>query len=74
MYMEIEKVIDSTRKETSVLVIAGDFNSEIGRKTEDDQCMGKYSSGKRNENGQCLINFCEANNLLIYGPFKIHID
>ena len=65
LYDKIEEVLKKTKKGTALTVIAGDFNSEIGRRTEDDTCIGKYSSGKRNNNGEEMINFCERNELQI---------
>ena len=65
LYKKLDEVIDSTRKGTSLMIIAGDFNSEVGRRNDDDTCIGRYSSGERNENGQSMINFCEANDLLL---------
>ena len=42
----------------------GDFNSKVGRKQCYEQCLGKYSKGKRNANGDALIEFAQMNNLL----------
>ena len=65
LYGKVEELIQKTRKETKLLIVSGDFNSEIGKRTSDDSCIGRFSSGIRNDNGQNLINFCEANDLLI---------
>ena len=64
-YDKLNEIIKEQRKTTSLLVIAGDFNSVVGKRTDDDNCLGKHSSGVRNRNGQNMINFCEFNSLLV---------
>ena len=68
MYAEIGETItkinsDRTTK-TSLLIIAGDFNAKVG-KTKGEQCLGSYSRGTRNTNGQTLVDFCNVHNLFI---------
>ena len=64
MYEQLNSVVqDIDNKE--LLIIAGDFNSKIGKATDIEQCMGKYSRNRRNNNGEHLIQFCELNNLFI---------
>ena len=64
-YDKLNEIIKEQQKTTSLLVIAGDFNSVVGKRTDDDNCLGKHSSGVRNRNGQNMINFCEFNSLLV---------
>ena len=64
-YDKLNEIIKEQRKTTSLLAIAGDFNSVVGKRTDDDNCLGKHSSGVRNRNGQNMINFCEFNSLLV---------
>lgn len=49
----------------TVLIIAGDFNAKIGRRQDNEKCLGVHSKGKRNNNGEKLIEFCEETNLFI---------
>ena len=46
LYEQLDKVIDEI-KNTSLMIIAGDMNSKIG-KSKDEECCGKYSKGERN--------------------------
>ena len=66
MYNELKVLLDSFKKlSTKTVIIAGDFNSKVGKRTGIETCMGAHTSGVRNENGQSLINFCEMNKLFI---------
>ena len=66
LYNELKVLLDSFRKlSTKTVIIAGDFNSKIGKRTGTETCMGAHTRGVRNDNGQSLINFCEMNKLFI---------
>ena len=66
-YDEIKEAIDvPARYEVFVL---GDFNAKLGKRTLSDvnngysEHMGKYGVGRRNENGEHLLNFMISNKL-----------
>ena len=42
-------------------MLAGDFNSKVGRQTGPESCIGQQSRGRRNQNGTNLVEFCEKN-------------
>lgn len=46
-------------------MVAGDFNGEIGKKSDIDECLGRFTTGVRNVNGQYLINFCTNQELTV---------
>lgn len=46
------------------LMILGDFNAKVGEKREGD-IVGSVGLGKRNENRQVLVEFCNRKNLCI---------
>jgi len=48
-------------------IIMGDFNAKIGRGEE--ECLGPFSYGNRNDRGDDLINFATANNFKIMNTF-----
>ena len=48
-------------------IIMGDFNAKIGQGNED--CVGKFGYGERNERGDDLINFAVAHNFKIMNTF-----
>ena len=65
-YAQLSKITSDLKKlSTSIVFIAGDFNSIVGKSTNVENCLGKYTTGIRNENGSRLINFCENNNKFI---------
>ena len=46
----------------------GDWNTKVGS-TEELRIVGKYGPGTRNEAGERLIEFCEANGLFVANIF-----
>ncbi len=62
-YDQLEAQIIHTSKNTT-LFIAGDFNSKIGQKWTDTNCIGHYCRGRRNENSQQLVEFSESFDLV----------
>ena len=55
------------------LIIMGDFNSQIGEREDfENEIMGPYNYGKRNERGRELIQFCRENRLKIVNTFFKH--
>ncbi|GFO50553.1 craniofacial development protein 2-like [Plakobranchus ocellatus] len=67
-YEELEKALDPKCK---YKVIIGDFNSKIGVKEadEENEWIGPFGIGERNERGERLIDFCVANKLYITNSF-----
>jgi len=53
------------------LFILGDFNSKLGKLSNDEidqglsDFVGKFSIGERNENGSCLLDFVINNDLFV---------
>ena len=75
-YKDLEKTFKDVQKKSYITLIAGDFNSKVGKRIENkvnsdgimecgETCLGRYSRGQRNENGTSLVDFCESNNLFI---------
>ena len=66
LYGELKELLAELKKlSTKTLIITGDFNAKVGKNTGTENCIGRYSRGVRNQNGQELVNFCEMNNLFI---------
>ena len=63
LYDELSNLAARFRNKTT-LVVCGDFNAKVGKKCE-ESCIGNYSKGQRNNNGQCLVDFCTENGLFI---------
>ena len=61
------------RHKTDNIIIAGDFNAKIGKRQDEEEiCLGSNSKGKRNINGQILIDFCTEQELLITNSIFKH--
>ena len=58
-YEDLENAIE---KKCANTVIMGDFNAKIGVKDEDEEneWIGPFGIGTRNERGEKLIDFCTA--------------
>ena len=47
---------------TSMILIAGNFNREVGKADEFETCIGKWICSHRNDNGQKLVEWCKNKN------------
>ena len=50
---------------SSLFIIAGYFNSKLGRKQANDLSFGELSCGTRNRNGTALADFLEVHHLFV---------
>lgn len=66
-----EKLTDCLNKNpTTYTVVIGDLNAKIGKRQEENEnSVGKFGVGERNERGDFLINFTEANKMYIMNTF-----
>ena len=56
-----------------VLVVIGDINAKIGNENAGlERVKGKHGSGKKNENGQRLVDFCLYFDFVIGGTLFQH--
>ena len=52
------------------LILLGDFNARVGADNESwSSCIGKFGTGKMNENGQRLLELCTFHNLCITNTY-----
>ena len=69
LYSTLDNLITEKERENhgkNIVLLAGDFNSKIGRNVDNvDECLGQYSRGVRNQNGQALVDFCNRHRLFI---------
>lgn len=66
-YRKLSKVMPKLYKN---IIIMGDFNGQLGkRRLNEDKILGRFTSGKRNDNGQRMINFALENNLNIMNSY-----
>jgi len=63
-YHEIYDTVKLQKKFQDCLILMGDFNAKVGDKKEED-IVGPFSLGLRNDNGQSLIECCQRHNLMI---------
>ena len=62
-YEDLQDLLELTPKK-DILFIKGDWNAKVGSQ-ETPGVTGKFGLGIRNEAGQRLIEFCQANALVI---------
>ena len=64
LYKNLDKLCKEFDKVlSSITMLAGDFNSKVGRTTE--SCIGQWSRGRKNQNSINLLKFCEKNGKII---------
>jgi len=61
-YEQIDQIIREFRKGRECLIIMGDFNGKVGNGKEDDE-VGPFGMGVRNDNGQRVVDLCKRHNL-----------
>ena len=63
-YRELQNTVNKQKGDT--IILTGDFNSKVGQKLDNiETCLGSFSKGNRNENGEELLKFCIENNYFI---------
>ena len=68
-YESIELALKDCHKK-DFLIIMGDFNAKVGRKEDgDNETVGMYGMGNRNDRGERLIQFARSRNLVITNTF-----
>lgn len=66
-YDQLQQSVDKVEKH-DLLIVMGDLNAKVGQKIcEDERSLGNEAVGRRNENGEIFVSFCEVNNLVIGG-------
>src|SRR6266516_6581215 len=63
-YERLDQVIGEYRKGRECLVVMGDFNGKVGNNKEEDT-VGPFGVGVRNDNGERVVNFCKRHNLFV---------
>ena len=69
-YEEIQRMLKQV-KSTDVLMVMGDFNAKVGSEAQQDT-VGRFGLGERNERGDRLLHFCIENNLVVINTFFQH--
>ena len=70
-YSKLQDTVDKCHK-GDMLILLGDFNAKVGNEREGKAC-GRFGLGVRNEAGDKLVEFCQANQLMIGSTwFKQH--
>merc|ERR1712237_63648 len=73
-YQELTKVVDKVPT-ADKLVILGDCNARVGKDhTTYEGVIGKFGKGKKNQNGDLLLNFCTEHDLSITDTFFLQPD
>src|SRR4029077_7080220 len=63
-YERIDKEIMEHRKGRECLIVMGDFNGKVGS-NKDEDIVGPFGLGIRNENGGYVVDFCRKHKLYI---------
>ena len=69
-YEDLEKA-RAQCKSQEVVIVMGDMNAKIGE-GRDENIVGDYGLGERNERGEKFINWCKTHNQMIANTWFIH--
>src|SRR5437899_2625471 len=61
-YGILDQVIKDYKKGRESVIVTGDFNGKVGDDREEDT-IGPFGVGVRNDNGEKVVNFCKTHNL-----------
>jgi exonuclease III len=72
-YTDLQRTINKAPS-NDLLLIMGDFNARVGKQQHhtSGNVVGPHAIDHINENGQRLVDFCAANNLIISNTFFQH--
>ncbi len=70
VYERIEEILEKT-KGTDYTILMGDWNASVGEGREEN-IVGKYGLGKRNNRGEKLVEFCRRQKLMITNTWFSH--
>jgi exonuclease III len=74
-YEELKQVVEKWKPKASMVFVAGDFNSRIGQKKEEDsEIMGVYTKGPRNIHGQYLADLLHESRMFLSNTTFKHRD
>ena len=63
-YKDLQETYDEHKSGSSIMIVGGDFNSKLGiQKDISEDSIGKHGKGKRNANGESLLEFLQINKL-----------
>lgn len=66
-YNKLQQTMEKVHK---TVILIGDLNAQIGKQmSEESKFVGPFTHGKRNSNGQKLIDFVQEHNLCIMNSF-----
>ena len=63
-YEDLQALL-ATIKDKDPIIIMGDFNAKVGKGQQKESGLGPHGLGIRNERGERLLSFCQANNFKI---------
>jgi len=63
IYDCLEEILNQ-EPETEYNILLGDWNAVVGEGREDDR-VGKYGLGNRNDRWQKLVDLCKRQNLIV---------
>uniref|UniRef100_A0A8D8TK36 Craniofacial development protein 2 n=1 Tax=Cacopsylla melanoneura TaxID=428564 RepID=A0A8D8TK36_9HEMI len=62
-YKDVETAMKQT-KSRDITIVLGDFNAKVGESLQ-NECMGRFGLGERNDRGDRLLQFCQEHKMVL---------
>lgn len=66
-YKDVETAMKQT-KSKDITIVLGDFNAKVGESLQ-NECMGSFGLGERNDRGDRLLQFCQEHKMVLTNTF-----
>ena len=60
LYHEIDKLLQT---KTQYIILLGNLNGKVEKRVDEEDAVGEFGSGERNERGERLVEFAAPQNL-----------
>lgn len=66
-YKDVETAMKQT-KSKDITIVLGDFNAKVGKSLQ-NECVGSFGLGERNDRGDRLLQFCQEHKTVLTNTF-----
>ena len=71
LWMDLDETVEKIPKNKKI-VVGADLNRHVGGNNSDKECIGRHGLGKRNNEGQAVVNFAKRMKLAITNTYFVN--